>query len=70
MVDNKLHNPNYTDEAVKLLQKYLKEKKKRFKENKLNTIEEITEFNSLFDWWKITEQDMNVWELIFNTLAK
>lgn len=70
MVDKKLHNPNYTVEAVKLLQKYLKEKKKRIKENKLNTLEEITEFNSLFDWWKITEQDDSVWKLIFNTLEK
>ena len=36
----------------------------------INSIEEITEFNSLFDWWKITEQDDSVWKLIFDTLEK
>ena len=70
MVEKKLHNPNYTVEAVKLLQNYLKEKHKRIKENRLNTVEEINEFNSLIDWWRITEQDDSVWKLIFDTLAK
>ena len=70
LVNKKLHNPNYTVEAVQLLQAIIKEKERRVKEGSLQTEEEIEEFISCFDWWKVTEQDEAIWELILNTLAK
>lgn len=70
LVDKKRHNPNYTQEAVKLLQEYLKIKETLVKEGALTTLEEIEEFNNSFDWWKITEQDMEIWSKIFEVLSK
>ncbi len=70
LVKNKGHNPNYTENAVKLLGEYGKAKGKAIKKKLLNTEEDKKAFVESFDWDKITEQDEKVWKEIFNILDK
>lgn len=70
LVESKGHNPNYTQEAVKLLGEYSAAKGKAVKKKLLQTKEQKEEFKNSFDWDKITEQDQKVWEKIFETLNK
>ena len=65
---NKGHNPNYTEDAAKLLGEYLKELAKLKKQKKLEDDEEKAEFIKKFDWNAMTEQDERVWEDIFECL--
>lgn len=61
--NNKDHNPNYTEDAVKYLAQYLStlaEKKKQLK-----TAEQKKIFVASFDWERMTAQDENVWTKIF-----
>lgn len=70
LVRNKGHNPNYTENAVKLLGEYGRAKGKAIKKKLLNTDEDKKKFVASFDWDKITEQDEKVWKEIFNILDK
>lgn len=70
LVENKGHNPNYTENAVKLLGEYGRAKGKAIKKKLLNTEEDKKAFVASFDWDKITEQDEKIWEEIFDTLDK
>ena len=70
LLENKLHNPNYTEGAVKYLVEFLKLRGKMLKEKKLETLEQQEEFIQMFDWWKMTEQDSQVWDKVFATLEK
>lgn len=64
-LDGKRHNPTYTDEAVQLLAEFNAELRKKNKAKELTTPEKKETFKSSFDWWRITEQDKNVWYKIF-----
>ena len=66
LVNNKGHNPNYTEDAVKYLGEYIKKKNKLSK--KLKTKEEKEKFVASFDWNKMTEQDPIIWDSIINHL--
>lgn len=66
LVDNKGHNPNYTTEAVKLLEEYSKTKSKYGKKKLLISEEQKKEFLKLFDFDKMTEQDESVWNKILD----
>ena len=68
-VKNKWHNPNYTLDAVAYLNEFGKARTKLLK-NKDLTEEEKFVFKSSFDWAKMTEQDEEVWNIIFNHLDK
>ncbi|MCH5317944.1 MAG: alpha/beta fold hydrolase [Eubacterium sp.] len=68
LVDGKLHNPNYTREAVIYLNEYLAELANKTKKGELSTIQAKKEFIDKFDWIKMTEQDETVWSEIFKTL--
>ena len=70
LVDKKGHNPNYTTNGLAVLGKYLKERNKLIKEGYFKTKELIDEFNSRYDWWAITEQDLAIWEEIYSVLEK
>ena len=70
LVDKKLHNPNYTVEAVAYLKEYVKLRNKLLKIKKLETLEQREEFIMMFDWWKMTEQDSEVWDKILTVLEK
>lgn len=69
LVDNKSHNPNYTVEAVQLLNKFSKDRTNLFKQKNL-TKEDKEAFVSSYDWEKMTTQDNLIWEEIFNHLDK
>jgi pimeloyl-ACP methyl ester carboxylesterase len=64
LVQNKGHNPNYTENAVKLLDKFKKDREK-FAKKKNTTKEEKQRFLKSFDWVSMTEQDEAVWQQIF-----
>ena len=64
---NKGHNPNYTEEAVKLLGEFSKARAKLAR-NKKATKEEKAQFVSSFDWDAMTVQDETVWNEIFKHL--
>ena len=70
LVNKKLHNPNYTVEAVCYLTKYIKLRNKLFREKKLETLEQRESFIKMFDWCKMTEQDSEVWNKILDVLNK
>ncbi|MBE5817571.1 MAG: alpha/beta hydrolase [Clostridiales bacterium] len=68
LVEGKGHNPNYTEDAVKYMQGFFVSLTKKLKASQLETSEQKREFVSSFDWVRMTEQDMNVWDEIFKTL--
>ena len=66
-VDNKGHNPNYTEDAVRLLGEFGVQRAK-FLKKKSTTKEEKEAFVSRFDWEAMTAQDEAVWAKIFEHL--
>lgn len=66
----RVHNPTYTPEAVKYKQEFFKAHMKRVKRGKHKNKEDQRGFLQSYDWHKITEQDENVWEVIFEFLDK
>lgn len=68
LVNNKKHNPNYTEEAVQLKDKFFKQLKKDFKKGKLNSKEDRINYKKNVNWDKITEQDINIWNRIIEVL--
>ena len=67
LCENKGHNPNYTKEAVKILNGFSRERAKLAK-NKKATKEDKARFVEAFDWNAVTEQDEAVWQVIFEHL--
>lgn len=65
---NKFHNPNYTQEAVTYLNNFSKELTNAAKAKKLNTPETQKKFMQQWDWNKMTEQDDNLWNKIYEHL--
>ena len=66
LVENKNHNPNYTEDAVRYLNKYTNAVNKLQK--KLKTDAEKKAFRDSWDWDRMTQQDEIVWAEIFATL--
>ena len=66
-VKNKGHNPNYTEEAVQLLDEFSKARAK-LAQKKNVTKEEKAQFVASFDWDAMTVQDEAVWQRIFEHL--
>jgi len=64
LVQNKGHNPNYTQEAVKLLADFSSARTKLLK-NKKATAQDKKAFVASFDWEAMTAQDEAVWNRIF-----
>jgi len=67
-VSGKGHNPNYTADAVKYKDDFFKTYKKTIKKNLLKTDSDKSEFIKKYDWNRMTAQDEEIWNLIFNTL--
>ena len=65
-LDNKGHNPNYTEVAVRYKDEFFAELTRMKKKKRLVTEEQKTDFLALFDWRKMTEQDEGVWATIFD----
>ena len=67
LVKNKGHNPNYTEDAVKLLGAFSKARAK-FAKRRNASSEEKKAFVASFDWKAMTAQDGDVWKEIFRHL--
>ena len=68
LVDNKGHNPNYTEEAVAYLGQYSAALNKGLKDRTLVTEDQKKAFRESWDWDAMTKQDETVWAEIFRTL--
>ena len=67
LVKGKGHNPNYTENAVKLLGEFTKARARLLKKKGLSS-EDKERFVSSFDWNAMTEQDADIWSKIFEHL--
>ena len=67
LVGGKGHNPNYTVDAVRLLEDFVAKRGKLLKNKKL-TDKEKKDFVSSYDFDKMTAQDESVWDKIFHHL--
>lgn len=68
LVDNKGHNPNYTEDAVQYFAEYSAMLNRLVKKKQLETPEQKKVFVGSFDWNRMTAQDDKVWEKIFTCL--
>ena len=66
--NGKGHNPNYTEAAVKYKDKFFADLTKKRKSGELSTDEQKRAFIESYDWYKMTEQDEKVWQIIFDHL--
>lgn len=66
----KFHNPNYTEDAVRYKNKFIKELTKKKKKKRLETKEQREAFKNSYDWKRMTRQDERVWSVIFEHLDK
>ena len=69
LVNGKGHNPNYTETAVKLLGEYTADLIKKQKQLLQGGEEDRKTFRESFDWWRMTDQDETIWQVILETLA-
>ena len=67
LCNNKGHNPNYTEDAVKILGEFGKARAKLAR-NKKATAEDKAMFVASYDWDAMTVQDEAVWQKIFEHL--
>ena len=70
LLENKAHNPNYTEDAVRYKDAFFAQYKNAMKKKQLVTDEQKTAFKNRYDWKRMTEQDDAVWSMIFETLDK
>ena len=66
LVHGKLHNPNYSASAVSELDKMSKAMTEGMKKKAFETTEAVEAFRNSWDWEKITEQDEELWNKIFD----
>ena len=69
LLENKGHNPNYTEDAVAYLGEYLKKKKLRLRKKSLASDAQRAAFVASFDWDRMTAQDDAVWKEIMDFLV-
>ncbi len=67
-LEGKKHNPNYTERAVRYKDEFFAERTQLRKKKRLRTEEEKREFVARWDWEKMTEQDMDFWQTVFDFL--
>lgn len=67
-VNGKRHNPNYTEDAVAYKDEFFAIYKKELKKKRLETDEAKQAFIKRFDWRRMTEQDMALWQTVFEFL--
>lgn len=70
LVDNKAHNPNYTEDAVHYKDAFFTQYKTAMKKKQLSTDAQRTAFKNSYDWNRMTVQDSAVWDMIFEVLDK
>ena len=68
LVEGKGHNPNYTADAVGCLTAYTADMAAKRKAGELSDDEQKKAFVDSWDFWRMTEQDEEIWKEIFDTL--
>ena len=68
LVQNKGHNPAYTEDAVAYKDAFFKEFSRAEKKKQLASPEQQKEFMARYDWERMTAQDETVWAEILDTL--
>ena len=66
LLSGKDHNPTYTDRAVVYKNAFFKAYQKGLKRR--TTPQQVKTFMEGFDWWRMTEQDEHVWNVILSHL--
>lgn len=69
-VEGKNHNPNFTSEAVAYKDRFFGELTRLKKKKKLSTEESKAQFVAKWDFIKMTEQDTELWQKIFNFIEQ
>lgn len=67
-VDGKGHNPNYTEDAVSYMNSTFGEYNRLVKKKTLKTFEQKQAYMNGKDFWRMTEQDPQVWKEILDNL--
>ncbi|MBQ6553516.1 MAG: alpha/beta fold hydrolase [Clostridia bacterium] len=67
-LDGKKHNPHYTADAVDYMNSRFGEYNRLVAEKKLKTDDEKRAFCADFDYWRMTEQDDEVWSAILDCI--
>ena len=68
LLNGKNHNPTYEAESVLYKDDFFAQFQKALKKGRLATPEARAEFFGRFDWWFMTNQDMEVWNQISDFL--
>lgn len=68
LTENKGHNPSYTCDAVRYKDDFFAQFQKLVRKRKLETPAQQKAFMDTFDWWRMTEQDEQVWDAIITHL--
>lgn len=68
IVNGKDHNPNYTRDAVAYKNGYMNDLNRRRKNNIISTEAQKKGFNAQYDFLRMTEQDLEIWDKIFETI--
>ena len=68
LVNGKNHNPNYEAESVVYKDDFFAQFQKALKKGQLSSPEAQAQFMGQFDWWHMTAQDMDVWNIVFDHL--
>ena len=68
LLNGKNHNPTYEGQSVIYKDDFFAKFQKALKKGKLAIPEDQAEFYGQFDWWFMTQQDMQVWNAIFDHL--
>ena len=66
LVENKGHNPNFTERAVRYKDAFFADLTSKVKKGELNTPEQKAAFRASYDWNAMTEQDESIWKEIFD----
>ena len=70
LMEGKFHNPNYTKEAVKYKDEFFATLTRKLKNKELETDESKKAFVAAYDWKFMTQQDMEVWDKIFEFIEE
>jgi alpha-beta hydrolase superfamily lysophospholipase len=68
LLNGKNHNPTFESASVKYKDDFFTRYQKALKKGKLASMEARTAFMGQFDWWFMTNQDMSVWNAVFEHL--
>lgn len=68
LVEGKDHNPTYTVEAVKEKNEFFRMLTQMKKKKLLETRQQQEVFMACYDWWRMTSQDEDVWNVIVEAL--